>query len=58
MSFSSALAQKDVKKDIESLIPEEEDKVSSRKWPHNSGEKQPLTAQNRRSFDKHLITFP
>lgn len=26
MSFSSALAQKDVKKDIESLIPEEEDK--------------------------------
>lgn len=32
VSFNAALAQKDVKKDAESLIPEEEDKVS-RKWP-------------------------
>lgn len=31
VSFNAALAQKDVKKDAETLIPEEEDKVS-RKW--------------------------
>lgn len=36
VSFNSALAQKEVKKDDESLIPEEEVEVVSRKWLNES----------------------